>query len=356
MKVMQVAAARAIETSGDGKAPHAVRLWRAGTNITDRGEVEFTAKSAELVIAAYQKRGNPLVFDYEHETLIPLEERGGAPMKGVASASYAVLEIRSDVNGAPECWASNIMWTAEAQRQIESGERRQISPVCNMIKKTREVTEIVNVALCIEGATHQGTLLASAAKGKVTPVEDEIIQKVCEAAAAMDWDAVIALAQKAKGEEPAPVASATPPAAVVAPIAAARVTRGTDGQVPEAYSRAIAQMEAATLDSKRTNVEMLIATARDCFDRVDEREHLAAANPEATRKHIASIQRKVKEQTIAASRAAPETTAGAPKPGGAVDETHGLSVSEIQTATNMRVALADYAAAKKRHAPAGKVS
>jgi len=310
------------------------------------------------VIAAYKKRGNPLVFDYEHETMIPLEERGGAPMKGVASAPHAELEIREDATGAPECWASSITWTAEAQRQIESGERRQISPVFNINKKTREITEILNVALCIEGATHAGTLLASAAKGKGTSV-DEIIQKVCEEAALMHWAVVIELAQKAlveEGGEPAP-AAATPPAAVVAPIAAARAMRGGDGQVPEAYSRAIAQMEAATLDSKRTNVQMLIATARECFDRVDEREHLNAADPEATRKHIASIKRKVETSTIAASRAVPETTAGAPKPGAAaVDETHGLSVSEIQTATNMRVSLADYALAKKRHAPAGKVS
>lgn len=349
----RVACARAIETTAEGKAPHAVRLWRAGINETDKGPVDFTPKSAALVMEAYEKRGCPLVFDYEHETLLPLEQRGGAPMKGVASAPSSVLEIRNDESGAPECWASSIGWTVEAQRQIESGERRQISPVSDVNKKTREVTAIINVALCIEGATHQGTLLASAAKGKATSVEDsELIQKVCEAAAAMDWATVIKLAQDATGVESAPpMAAAPPPAQPAAPMAASRAV----AQMPEAYARAMADLAKATVESKRATVEMQIATSRECFDAVDEKEHLFAADPAATRKHIASIKRKVETSTVAASRAgAVETGAKPPKDGAVIDEAYGLDATDIQAATRMNVTLKDYAASKARNAPAGK--
>ncbi len=304
---------------------------------------------------AYEKRGCPLVFDYEHETQLPLELRGGAPMKGIASAPQAVLEVREDAEGNPELWASSIAWTAEAKRQIESGERRQISPVCEVDKKTREVKEIINVALCIEGATHNGSLLASAGKG--ISVMDELIQKICEAAAAQDWPAATALIKQAAGEAgaevpaSAPVAAATPvytPAAL--PMAASRGIQ----QMPEAYARGMADLARATKESKVATVEMLIATSRDCFDAVDEKEHLASADPAATRKHIASVRRKVETGVVAASRAGARETDAKEANATKVDETHGLDVTEIMAAAKMNVPLEDFATAKKRNATAGK--
>ncbi len=197
-RVGSAALARDIETSADGKAPHAVRLWRAGWNDTDKGALNFTPASARLVMAAFAKRGNPLVFDYEHESTVPIEKRGGCPMKGVASADRANLEVRGDERGKPELWATGIGWTAEAQRQIEARERTQISPISKYDIDTKEITAIQNVALCREGATHDGTLLASR-NGRTGDAMDEIIQKIMEALQAGDFETAETLVQQAEG-------------------------------------------------------------------------------------------------------------------------------------------------------------
>lgn len=345
----RISAARSCEAFAAGEAPHTIRLWRAGWNRTDKGDVNFTPRSAQLVMADYARRGNPLVFDYEHESLLPLEKRGGAPMRGIASAPSAAPEIRNDANGQPELWAKDVGWTAEAKRQITAGERRQISPVCDFDLETGEVLNLKNVALCREGATHSGTLLASVAKG--TSTMDELIQAICDAAAAQDFEKVETLAQQAEaaGGTGANVAKmargmgkpAAPPPAGPPPGA------GPPAHQPPvamaAYSRELADVRR---EGRTFRVESLIAASRDCFDAADEREHIALADPEATKRHIASVSRKLGTGTLAASRT---TTDARPPKVGPKDETYGLTVPEIQVATQMKVGLADFAAAKARN-------
>lgn len=386
MKTGRAACARAIETAEEGKAPHAVRLWRYGWNQTDRGPLKFTERSAKSVMDRFFERGNPLVFDYEHESTIPLEKRGGTPMRGVASADRATPEIRKDERGNPELWATGIGWTAEAARQIEARERTQISPISNFDLDTKEITEIVNVALCREGATHYGTLLATAPKEKTM---DEIIQKIIEACEAGDWETAETLVQQAEGmdggaemakygracmkmgkamsgpppkpEKPSDNAPDSQKPAVAASRMAASRPR------PEglgAYARQVEELEgrtqaaerraaAAEREAKVGRVEGLIATARDCFDAVDERDHLAAADPERTRKHIASIRRKREEGTLAAAKPSSGPAARPPKDG-AADETFGLSATEIEEAGRSNIALKDFAAAKDRANKSGR--
>ena len=379
--------ARAIDTSADGKAPHAVRLWRAGWNETDKGPLNFTPRSAKLVMAAFARRGNPLVFDYEHESTVPLEQRGGCPMKGVASADRAGLEIREDDDGEPELWATGIGWTDEARRQIEARERTQISPISRYDLDTKEITAIENVALCREGATHQGTLLASAGKGTSMGLE-EIIQKIAEAMMAGDFETAENLVQQAEAMDgggdsmavkmakacmaapklaappppPGPGVGEEKPKPAASSMVSARLAASREGV--DAYARAlVGEMEARTTAAERRaanaekeakvgRVEGLIAASRDCFDAIDEREHLAAADPERTRKHIASVTRKRAEGTLAASRPGPTVTEAKPpkpanKPGGE-DETFGLNAMEIAAAAQHGVDLKTFAASKER--------
>lgn len=356
-KSSRLATARAIETSAVGSAPHSVRLWRAGANNTDKGSLNFTPDSAKAVMAAFEGRGNPLVFDYEHESLLPLEQRGGSPMKGIASAPHAQLEVRDDAQGKPELWAVGIEWTPEAKRQIESGERRQISPVSNFDTETREVLEIVNVALCREGATHFGTLLASVAKGTSAMGLDDLIQAICDAAAAMDWEKVEALCAQAEalpeggGAATAKMGRAMAKMAVdgekkddVAPpppMAATRtVTRSmlTNTEIV-ALSREleVSKRESATAlkEARVGRVEGLIATNRDLFDAADERVHLRRADPDVTREHIDSLKRKVATGQIAASRGTGVEAARPPKDQGKEDPTFGLRQDQIEMVDRM---------------------
>lgn len=366
----RIAFARSVETAVSGAAPTAARLWRAGWNKTDKGDLRFTARSARLVMEDFEQRGNPLAFYYEHEDRIPLEKRGGAPMRGVCSAPSSVLVVRDTPEG-PECWAEQIGWTAEAKRQIESGERRQISPIAAFDEETREILKIQNVSLCSEGATHHGTILASAGKGTSM---DELIQGLLDALDAGDFDKaqsildeikaqghddVAAMGSAMMGKYRAMSADTTEkkdPAKVddvaTKKIAATTPTQGSTAATA-ALSREIetlrAQTAAAQREAKIGRVEGIIAASRDCFDAVDEREHLRRADPEATRAHVASIARKRKEGELLATRGAGDTGVKPPKerPGDA-DDSHGLTTTEIQEATRMKVSLPDFKAAKDR--------
>jgi phage I-like protein len=361
--MIRAAMARAIMTTAEGKAPHAVRLWRAGWNITDKGRVKFTPRSAKLVMKAFEDRGNPIVFDYEHESLLPLEQRGGAPMKGIASAPQSALEVRADENGKPELWAIDIGWTPEAARQIETGERRQISPVSDFDRESREILAIVNVALCREGATHHGTILASADKG--TGNMEELIQKIIEALQAGDFEMAETLVQQAEGmdgggdnamvkmargacaayaakpgEEPA--GEEPKPDAAGRPMAATRDLGRFAGDT--AFTRAMGQLEAATKRADRAAVVSLIAASRDCFDPADEREHLTASDPEATERHIKSMRRKLAAGTLAASRRVTERKE--PVEAKTEDASFGLDPFEMEAATKAGLSFKDYAAHK----------
>lgn len=367
--------ARSVEASSEGEAPNAARLWKAGWNRTDKGDLNFTPRSAKLVLQAYQDRNNGLAWYYEHEDRLPLEKRGGAPMKGVCSAPSSALTVRDSDEG-PECWAESIAWTDEAKRQIQSGERRQLSPIASFDSDTREIVEILNVSLCAEGATLSGTILASAGKGMMSM--DDMIQALLDALNAGDFEAAEnivqqmeaqegggAMAKMARGmmakmgkEDPAPAPAAAPPPApedtAKKQLAASR-EYAAQFQSAE-FSRGMERLEAATnsanaaaAQSRRATVLTMIASRRECFDAVDEREHLTAADPAATEKHIASMTRKGKAagtSTLAASRA--PTEARPPKDASSVDETHGLSIIEIQTAGQSGIPLADFAASKKR--------
>lgn len=379
--------ARAIEASVDGEAPEAARLWKAGWNHTDKGDLNFTPTSADLVMKAFAGRGNPLAWYYEHEDRIPIEQRGGAPMKGVCSAPSSDLVVRDSDTG-PELWAEHIAWTAEARRQIITGERRQLSPIAAYDEDTREIVEILNVSLCAEGATHFGTILATRAGREQEPAMDEILQQLMSAIEAKDWELCESLLQQMEAADGGAMmakmgrmamksakddgddkdkagADETATKRLAAALAASRstntnpsvlvLTRELEAQ-RGALAVATAEAKAATREAKVGRVEGLIAANRDAFDAVDEREHLAAADPERTRKHIESIRRKTlaagggdanNKTTLAANRP-PE--AKPPKGSAPVDETHGLSVAEIQAATAMKVTLADFAAAKKSQA------
>jgi phage I-like protein len=386
-KLGKLSLARAVEADAEGKAPTAVRLWRAGLNKTDKGNVRFSPRSARLVMQAYKRRGNPLVFDFEHESMLSADKRGGAAMRGVGATKHADLEVRNDEMGQPELWATNIQWTDEAARQIETGERRQISPWCSFDTETREVTEIINCALCREGATHFGTILASAGKGQTM---DELQQQLQDAIDGSDWETAESLIQqmeaadggmgmakmaryamdKAKGEggtvEPAapPAPAAEPPPAdetATKKLAAARRDASTTS---DAFTRGMAELDAATkaanAAAKRSDVatvRTMIAASRDCFDVVDEKQHLAAADPIATERHIASIRRKMNgEGTLAASRggATQARDVKPPKDAAGAGDSHGLDATEIAAATQLKVPLADFAAAKKRNAESAR--
>jgi phage I-like protein len=90
-------------------------------------------EAMESVLTAWEKRGNDLVIDYEHQTL----DRGIAP----AAGWIKTLEARDE-----GLWA-RVEWTERAQAYISNREYRYLSPVITLNKQTRQPMELLNAAL-----------------------------------------------------------------------------------------------------------------------------------------------------------------------------------------------------------------
>lgn len=131
------------------RAPDEIQLWDVGANPTDYGVHMWTAKSASLVAAEYETRGNPFSIDVEH-TGSTLENGQPAP-----TAGYARLEIRA---GAP--WLV-FSWSAYGRAQIETGERLFLSPEYAVNKATGEIVGLDRVSLVASPGTHRARVLAA---------------------------------------------------------------------------------------------------------------------------------------------------------------------------------------------------
>jgi phage I-like protein len=91
-------------------------------------------EAAKSVIENFERRGNDMVIDYEHQTLKDVE----APAAGW---------IRKLIDkGKDGLWAA-VDWTERAKKYIESREYRYFSPVIGVASKGRKVVMIANVAL-----------------------------------------------------------------------------------------------------------------------------------------------------------------------------------------------------------------
>ncbi len=378
----KLALARSVDARADGGAPDAARLWRAGWNETDKGALNFTPESLRLVLEDQARRGNPIVWYYNHEDTIPLHERGGAPFRGLPSASGSVLEGRGPAD-APDLWARDIAWTDVAQKHIEARELIQISPIAEYDTETREIVAIRNVSLCAEGATHHGTLLASK-EGQTTM--DDMLEQLEELLEQGDIEGALALIGQMEGMEGGadmarmakmmvgkmgkapPAKPEVEPPPVVAKKMAATLTasREVPASAVEAFARATADAQAAAADaraaaksSRRDTVHAMLSRASSdglLDDGVTEREHLEAADPAATEKFLAGLRRMAKRGVLVAAK--PEAGVAAPpkpdatkpgaksgKPATAV-ETYGLSEIEMAQAAKSGTSFQAFADAK----------
>jgi phage I-like protein len=115
--------------------PQWIRILPMGEVALGDGREPFRVnrEALESVLTAWEKRGNDLVIDYEHQTL----DRGIAP----AAGWIKTLEAREE-----GLWA-RVEWTERAQAYISSREYRYLSPVITLNKQTRQPMELLNAAL-----------------------------------------------------------------------------------------------------------------------------------------------------------------------------------------------------------------
>jgi phage I-like protein len=129
-----------------GEAPEWMLIFPSPVYTTDDGEFVVDDLAKQLVIEAFERRGNDLVIDYEHQTL------GG----GEAPAAGWIKELVSREDGL----YGRVEWTDRAREFVASGEYRYDSPVYDYDWETRRVLKLHHVALTNWPRTHNRTELS----------------------------------------------------------------------------------------------------------------------------------------------------------------------------------------------------
>jgi hypothetical protein len=168
------------------RAPERFRIWRAGGNPGDYGELFYTPRANASVMGVYMQRGNALCMDIQH-AMNPEINPKLDPADPPPTAGYLALESVSTADG-PELWGVP-RWSdcgrdapvpgkvCCGKHQIESGQRCYVSPDWQIDTDTREPLILNRVSLVAEPGTWGVNLLASragAAQGKTQVDEKQI--------------------------------------------------------------------------------------------------------------------------------------------------------------------------------------
>ena len=135
-----------------GVPPREIQLWSFGPNNTDYGVHKWTDRSVTEVFGDYERRGNPLQIDVEHNNA---EKPKSADDIG-PTGGYAKLEIRNR-----EPWLV-FDWSQFAIEQIATRQRLFLSPEYDVDQETGEIIRLVRVSLVADPGTHNARMLASA--------------------------------------------------------------------------------------------------------------------------------------------------------------------------------------------------
>jgi hypothetical protein len=175
-------AAVALAAAGPLRAPDRFRIWRAGANPGDYGELVYDDAADASVMGEYSRRGNLLVMDIEH-ALNPIANPTLNVNDPPMTAGYLALE-RVDTKRGPELWGVP-RWSdcgreapvpdevCCAKHQIESGQRCYVSPDWDIDLETRRPIRLNRVSLVAEPATWGINLLASASRAGRQDMDQE---------------------------------------------------------------------------------------------------------------------------------------------------------------------------------------
>jgi len=124
-----------IDSGGSRNAPSEFQLLPYGKiELEGEGSAILDNPMMDQIINNFERRGNDMVVDYEHQSLKDTQ----APAAGW---------VKRLVNrGEKGLWAI-VAWTEKAKQYLESGEYRYFSPVFSARKSDGKVMKIMNVAL-----------------------------------------------------------------------------------------------------------------------------------------------------------------------------------------------------------------
>lgn len=340
-----------VEFGPDGVTPVAVKIFDPGENKSTKGSVFFTARSAELIMTAFKERGMPLMWDYEHESTVPLEQRPVSASAGFgeASAHHSELELRgadgAGVDGFDQAlWAIRIEWTDDARCQIVSGKRRQVSPAFDVERGTREIVGLASMALCFEGATNNGRILSPLDRRLHSRGQrmEQIIAALRAAIEAGDWEqvkAVLASLEQAGGGMDMTAVRAAVDESVDKAVQTAFKKHSAlaprSGET-EAVRLAREAGERATLEVRKERVAALIDRNADVISKETEQFLLSRGDVDLAKALFAELGRTDRKRS------------GAQEQGGSDRETVTLSAAEQRHAAANGVDPVKMASARER--------
>lgn len=307
------------------EAPKEFKLWSLGENPTDYGTHLWTERSEEEVLNTYRQRGNLLGLDIEHtgSSDSPMKDDPNRP-----TAGYCRLEMR---DGEP--WIV-FDWSDYAIEQIESGQRRYLSPEYYTDPDTKEIIGLERVSLVHEPGTWGIKLLCSKKKTNIginltsrnkASMNDQDLMLIGAALLALKMASEKISDEGAKGLMGQAMQALVEGMGDVAQQAMDMASQSAEQEVeveaPEAQNKAEAAPEAPKPEEKKEDVEALKAQVATLASKLDG----LMAGIQAGKLNIASIKTKV-----------------------APVETHGLSLDELNRCKEKGLDPEKYAASKAR--------
>jgi hypothetical protein len=178
---------RLVERPTPTSAPTAFRIWQAGRNPADDGGCLFSTRSADLLMTEQTVRGNLYSIDFDHLSLM-----SDRPADAGRAAGWHRLAVRPGPDGAPELWAVDVEWCADAKAGLEEQPPRwrYFSPAFDIDADTREVVSYLNTALCINPKTWNNNQLATRTAGSttMTKAQRETLAVLAAMSSAMNAD------------------------------------------------------------------------------------------------------------------------------------------------------------------------
>ena len=210
-------------------------------------EWHLDAALAQQLIAAAQARANPLVIDYEHQTLNAEKNGQAAPAAGWWDAAKMVWREGQGL------FVTDVTWTEKASAMIASGEYKFFSPVFKYDKKTGAVTAILMGAITNYPAIDGMEALAASAAARFdsdnphqeNPSMKELLKLLGLKDDATEADAVAALNAIIKSKSDAETAVAAAKAA--APDLAKYVSIDTHTKLASDFAALKSDLDARDL-------------------------------------------------------------------------------------------------------------
>lgn len=147
---------------GKSAASGRFRIFPEGKFMTDYGPSVMTPKAGQEIIKKFRARGNNMMIDLRHFSISPTATAKQSEALGWVMQPNGLEYVDGD-----GLYATGVRWDPEIKAGLESDPPKWMyhSPYYDQDKKSKVITELLNIALTNMPATHNHSLLAAERSG-----------------------------------------------------------------------------------------------------------------------------------------------------------------------------------------------